>query len=68
MTTISTASHASVSRPLSGLSRFRSPVATAGGVTPFLAPAGAEDLSPVLPASDRGEQAMHRLRHPFTSR
>ncbi|GGQ44620.1 hypothetical protein [Couchioplanes azureus] len=69
MTTVIKASRAPVSRPLSELSGFRSPVpvATVGRLTPFFAPAAAEDSTPVLRASDSGEQAMHRLRHPFAS-
>jgi hypothetical protein len=55
------------SHPHTELSRFQSP-APAGStedVTPFLAPPAPEDLAPVFRASDRDEQAMDRLRHPF---
>jgi hypothetical protein len=62
MTTITKAPH---SEP----SRFQSadPAEAVENVTPFLAPPTPEDLTPVCPASDRGEQAMDRLRHPFMS-
>lgn len=62
MTTITAAPHA----PISELSRFRAaaPAAAVGTLTPFLTPA-VNDVAPVLSASDRGEQAMLRLRHPF---
>jgi hypothetical protein len=39
----------------------------AGSLTPFLAPSAAED-STLAPRTDRGEQAMQRLRHPFAVR
>ncbi|GGN27865.1 hypothetical protein GCM10010109_45860 [Actinoplanes campanulatus] len=59
----------SASRPLSDLSRFRriAPAPTLGHLTPFLAPAAAANPAPTHRDSDRGEQAMHRLRHPFAS-
>ncbi|GGN58369.1 hypothetical protein GCM10010112_12110 [Actinoplanes lobatus] len=66
--TIIKAPRVPVSRPLSDLSRFRrtAPAPTLGRLTPF-APAAAADPAPTLRDSDRGEQAMHRLRHPFAS-
>ncbi|GIE94884.1 hypothetical protein Ari01nite_23490 [Paractinoplanes rishiriensis] len=69
MTMTTKAPYALVPRPLSDPSRFRSstPIAAGGRLTPFLAPPAAEDITPVLRASDRGQEAMHRLRHPFTS-
>ncbi|GLW31478.1 hypothetical protein Areg01_44180 [Actinoplanes regularis] len=67
--TIIKAPGVSVSRPLSDLSRFRrtAPAPILGRLTPFLAPAAAADPAPTHRHSDRGEQAMHRLRNPFAS-
>ncbi|WP_433790763.1 hypothetical protein [Actinoplanes sp. CA-252034] len=66
MTTTTVAPHASHSRPISEISRFRRAAAAVGTLTPFLAPAATDDMAPALHA-DREEQAMHRLRHPFAS-
>jgi hypothetical protein len=34
--------------------------------SPFLAPSDGEETRPARPASDCGEAAMDRLRHPFS--
>ncbi|GAA0453092.1 hypothetical protein GCM10009531_51220 [Actinoplanes capillaceus] len=69
MTAITNEPHPPVSRSLSDLSRFRrpAPVTPVGSLTPFLAPSVTEYPTLVVRASDRGQQAMHRLRHPFAS-
>ncbi|GAA0716188.1 hypothetical protein GCM10010199_17570 [Dactylosporangium roseum] len=48
-------------------SETRSPVTAAFSdrTTPFLAPPTAPEDAVASRASDRGEVAMHRLRHPF---
>ncbi|KHD76803.1 hypothetical protein [Actinoplanes utahensis] len=61
---------APVARALSDFSRFRStaPVPAVASMSPFLAPApAAGEPAPVRRASDCGESAMRRLRHPFVS-
>ena len=67
--TITEAQRVPISRPLSTLSRFQrtAPAASVGRLAPFLAPATEADSAPALRHSDRGAQAMHRLRHPFAS-
>ncbi|GGN19079.1 hypothetical protein GCM10010109_32480 [Actinoplanes campanulatus] len=69
MATITNVPYPPVSRSLSALSRFRRPApgTPIGGLTPFLASSATEDSTLVVRVSDRGQQAMHRLRHPFTS-
>ncbi|GIE28501.1 hypothetical protein Ait01nite_015460 [Actinoplanes italicus] len=69
MTTTTKALQPPISGPLSDLSRFRRTASVAAdmNLTPFLSPFAAADLTPAPRASDRGEQAMHRLRHPFVS-
>ncbi|TDC84968.1 hypothetical protein E1193_04190 [Micromonospora sp. KC606] len=53
--------------PVAGAPRFRSltPAAACGCMAQFLAPSIAEEEKPAPRASDCGEVAMHRLRHPF---
>ncbi|GIE76347.1 hypothetical protein Aph02nite_22970 [Actinoplanes philippinensis] len=48
-------------------SRRTAPGAAAGRLAPFLAASTAADPAPALRDSDRSEQAMDRLRHPFAS-
>ncbi|MEV4759323.1 hypothetical protein AB0J86_30085 [Micromonospora sp. NPDC049559] len=54
--------------PVAGAPPFRSltPAAAYGRMAQFLAPSTAEEEKPAPRASDCGELAMHRLRHPFT--
>lgn len=54
--------------PVAGAPRFRSltPAAVCGCMAQFLAPSIAEEEKPAPRASDCGEVAMRRLRHPFT--
>ncbi|MEU8660703.1 hypothetical protein [Actinoplanes philippinensis] len=69
MTTVTKTPGVPEPRPLSDLSNFRrtTPAAAVGRLTPFLAAATAADPAPALHGSDRSEQAMDRLRHPFAS-
>jgi hypothetical protein len=46
-------------------SRVLTPAAAFAGTSQFLAPPTADEDEPVLQASDCGEVAMDRLRHPF---
>ncbi|MEV0454951.1 hypothetical protein [Catellatospora methionotrophica] len=81
MTVIITPPHPRDAHPSTvpgGFSRDRHPVADArpfrsltpasayGRTAPFLAPPTAEEQKPAPRASDCGEVAMRRLRHPFT--
>jgi hypothetical protein len=54
--------------PVVGAPHFRSltPAAACGCMARFVAPSTAEEEKPAPRASDCGEVAMHRLRHPFT--
>jgi hypothetical protein len=54
--------------PVAGAARFRNPTpaAACGCTAQFLAPSTAEEEKPAPRASDCGDVAMHRLRHPFT--
>lgn len=54
--------------PVAGAPRFGSltPAGACGCMAQFLAPSTAEEEKPAPRAYDRGEVAMHRLRHPFT--
>ncbi|BEL05912.1 hypothetical protein Q0Z83_041030 [Actinoplanes sichuanensis] len=69
MATITNVPYPPISCSLSDLSRFRrpAPVTPVGSLTPFLAPSVAEDPTLEVRVSDRDQQAMHRLRHPFAS-
>jgi hypothetical protein len=42
------------------------PAAFRGCPTRFVDPLAAEEDKPTSPSADRGEAAMHQLRHPFT--
>lgn len=54
--------------PVADAAHFPSltPAAAGGCIAQFLAPPRAEEEKPAPRASDSGEVAMHRLRHPFT--
>jgi hypothetical protein len=69
MTTITNVPYPPFSCSLSDLTRSRrpAPVTPAGSLTPFLAPSATEDPMLVVRVSDRDQQTMHRLRHPFAS-
>jgi hypothetical protein len=51
--------------PVAGALPFGTPAAGCGCTAQFLAPSTAEDEKPAPRASDCGEVAMRRLRHPF---
>ena len=54
--------------PVAGAPSFRgpTPAPACGSMAQFLSPSTAEEEKPAPRASDCGEVAMHRLRHPFT--
>lgn len=54
--------------PVADAPRFRgpAPAPACGSIAQFLSPSTAEEEKPAPRASDCGEVAMHRLRHPFT--
>ncbi|GGR77020.1 hypothetical protein GCM10010169_21520 [Micromonospora fulviviridis] len=54
--------------PVAGAPRSRglAPAPACGSMAQFLSPPSAEEEKPAPRASDCGEVAMHRLRHPFT--